>query len=111
MSLCYIVSNRLKDLRKRSGLTQAQVAYGVDVSRSTVASWEAGNREPNSVEMMKICEFYGVLPEYMCGLTDACTTSNIPKVYDIDFNKLNTLGKQNLFEYYRFLTQNDLYKK
>lgn len=111
MSLSYIVSNKLKELRKRRGLTQAQVSYGIDVSRSTVASWELGTREPNAAELMELCEFFSVSPEYVCGLTEECTMIKIPKVYNIDLNKLNSLGKQTLFEFYNFLEQNETYKK
>jgi len=39
--------NRIKELRESRGITQAQLADRLNVTRSTVANWEAGNRLPD----------------------------------------------------------------
>lgn len=111
MNRNHIVSARLKEIRTQRDLTQANVADGIGVSRSAVASWETGVREPNGAEMRRICEFLSVSSDYIYGYTNTCNTIKIPKVYNIDFNKLNALGKRTLFEYYNFLAQNETYAK
>ncbi len=104
-----IISARIRDLRKKRGLTQSDVAEGIGVSRSVVASWETGTREPNASEMRNLCEFFSASSDYFCGRTDICTSVNIPKVYNIDLSKLNSLGKRMMFEFYEFLVNNDTY--
>jgi transcriptional regulator with XRE-family HTH domain len=42
------ISERLKSLRKRAGITQAELAAAIDVDAQTVARWERGERRPNA---------------------------------------------------------------
>ena len=42
-----LFGNRIKELRESRGITQAQLADRLNVTRSTVANWEAGNRLPD----------------------------------------------------------------
>ena len=45
MNTCF----RIKELRQSSGLTQAQLAFRLNLrSPSTVAMWESGDRKPPS---------------------------------------------------------------
>ena len=111
MSFAYIISRRMRELRIKKGLTQSHIAEELNVSRSTVASWENGVSEPNGVELRELCEFFTVSADYLLGRVDECTMVNIPKVYKVDLNRLNALGKQTLFEFYNFLAQNELYMK
>ena len=111
MSCAYIIAQRLKELRIKKGLTQSQIADELDVARSTVASWEKGVCEPNGVELKELSELFSVSSDYLYGRVDECTMINIPKVYNVDLNKLNALGKQTLFEFYNFLSTNELYMK
>lgn len=111
MSCAYIIAQRMKELRIKRGLTQSQIAEELEVSRSTVASWENGVCEPNGVELGELSEFFCVSADYLYGRVDECTMINIPKVYRVDLNRLNALGKQTLFEFYNFLAQNEIYRK
>lgn len=45
-------SNKLYQLRKDSGMTQAQLAARLEISQSSVAMYESGDREP-SFEMLE----------------------------------------------------------
>lgn len=45
-------SNKLYQLRKESGMTQEQIAARLEISRSSVAMYESGDREP-SFEMLE----------------------------------------------------------
>lgn len=42
-------ARRLSDGRKRTGLTQLQLAERLDVSRRSIIQWEDGEREPREV--------------------------------------------------------------
>lgn len=49
----------LKEIRRKRGLTQAQVADAVDVDQSTVAKWESGSNTPLRKYRRKLCELLG----------------------------------------------------
>ena len=54
---------KLKHLRMQKGLTQAQLAEKLFVSRSTVAKWENGLGLPNPESMSILESFFGVSTE------------------------------------------------
>lgn len=54
------MNDRLKQVRKDSGLTQQQFADSLNVSRNYVALWEIGQREPSDRTISDICRVYGV---------------------------------------------------
>ncbi len=88
-----IIGTRIKEIRKKRKMTQADVAEALGISRSVVASWETNVSEPNAEEMRKLRDLFNVSADYLCGLLDEHTTYNIPESYDIDFTKLNALGR------------------
>lgn len=49
----------LKELRTRSGLTQAQVGKKVDVNQSAVSWWETGKWPPLRKYRKKLARLYG----------------------------------------------------
>ncbi len=57
--------DKLKALRQEKGLTQAQLAEKLFVSRSTVAKWENGLGLPNSESMQLLAEQFGVTQDAM----------------------------------------------
>ena len=54
------LKDKLKQLRTEKGLTQAQLADAIFVSRSTVAKWENGLGLPSDESMKLLEEYFGV---------------------------------------------------
>jgi transcriptional regulator with XRE-family HTH domain len=54
------LGGRLRELRERVGLTQAQLAEKMGVQRLAVARWEAGSREPSWTTILALCNVLGV---------------------------------------------------
>lgn len=52
--------DRLKDLRKKKGVTQAQVAESIYVSRSLIAKFETGAAYPNRETLEKLALYFDV---------------------------------------------------
>ncbi|MCQ2793235.1 MAG: helix-turn-helix domain-containing protein [Bacilli bacterium] len=72
-----IVAENLIELRKKSGLTQQQLAKQFNYSDKTVSKWELGHAIP-SVEVLKdLADFYGVTVDYM--LNENESVANIDK--------------------------------
>lgn len=65
-----IIATRLKSLRKEKKLTQRQLASKLQISQSTVALYETGNREPDIDTLEKIADFFDVTLDYLAGRTD-----------------------------------------
>jgi transcriptional regulator with XRE-family HTH domain len=61
---------RLSELRKKRGLTQSQLAERVGMSKSTIASWEIGTRDPNSEMIARLAEFFNVSTDFLLGQTN-----------------------------------------
>ncbi|MNM07375.1 HTH-type transcriptional regulator Xre [compost metagenome] len=53
-------SERLKELRKRKGLTQEEASKNLDIARTTYSGYERGTSEPDFNTLNKIAKFYEV---------------------------------------------------
>ncbi|MBQ6371623.1 MAG: helix-turn-helix domain-containing protein, partial [Oscillospiraceae bacterium] len=54
------ISNILKDLREKNGLTQEQLAERVMVTRQAVSRWENGETQPNTDTLKLLSREYNV---------------------------------------------------
>jgi transcriptional regulator with XRE-family HTH domain len=54
------ISERLKEARQNTGLTQDQVAEKILVSRVTVSHWENGKSLPDIVSLISLSDLYGI---------------------------------------------------
>lgn len=61
------LGNRLKAERKRSGLTQEQLAERVGVSRAAVARYEAGEIEPSLKTLVLLADTLRVSTDRLLG--------------------------------------------
>lgn len=50
----------LTELREERGLSQAELAYQLKLSPSTLSSYEQGTRNPRDSIKVRIAEFFGV---------------------------------------------------
>jgi transcriptional regulator with XRE-family HTH domain len=62
-----IFGRRLKQLRAQHGLTQLQLAKRLGVARSTVATYEAGEREPCLDAIQRVAAAFGTSTDYLLG--------------------------------------------
>lgn len=61
---------RLAQLRNRAGYSQVQLAKKLNVSPSTIAMWELGEREIKSSTLIKLAEFFNVSILYLLGVEE-----------------------------------------
>ena len=58
---------RITGARNTLGLTQAQLAQRLGVSRPTVTQWESGAREPRSVDaLVRLADALGCTLDWLC---------------------------------------------
>lgn len=59
------LNHRLTSLRKKKGLSQAELAETIKVSRQAVSRWEVGSALPTSENLKYLSQVYGVSLEYL----------------------------------------------
>lgn len=52
--------DKLLDLRKKSGLSQEELGYKLDVSRQTISKWEMGKSTPELDKLVTLSEIFNV---------------------------------------------------
>ncbi|MEE1161499.1 MAG: helix-turn-helix transcriptional regulator [Acutalibacteraceae bacterium] len=77
-NLNYIVSKNLSDLRKRNGLTQAELAEKLNYSDKAVSKWEKGESLPGVEVLYKLSKLYGVSLDFIVG-EETVKTATAPK--------------------------------
>ena len=101
------ISETLARLRKKSGLSQPEVArymsehLGKPCMYQSVSHWENGVAMPSGEQLLILCELYGV--------RDIQATFRGLGVEYRSFNRLNELGKSRAEEYIAMLCGNPLF--
>lgn len=71
-------SEKLYTLRRKSGLSQEQLAEQLGVSRQAISKWESGQSVPESDKLIVISNYFKVSLDYLLKETDKHET--IPEV-------------------------------
>lgn len=79
--------NRIKELRLKKGLTQAEVGKKLGISDRAVGYYENGEREPDNKTLLGFAEIFNVTVDYLLGRTDIKNT-NTNNTQDKEFMAL-----------------------
>lgn len=76
---------RLKEARKKKGLTQIEVAQMIGISQSGFSAWESGKTRIDAQSLSKLASLYGVSTSYLLGEEDSPTPKavRIPVLGDV----------------------------
>ena len=93
-----IFTNRVQEMRKDNGLSQAQLAGLMGVSEEAVQSWESlsNYREPSSLaDLIKLAGVLNVSTDYLLGITDEHNSSlrDVAKTVGISQTAVRKLKK------------------
>lgn len=73
-----MLNENIRTLRKRMGLTQVELAERLNVSQSTITSWENGTRRPDLDLLPAIAQIFGVSVDVLIGNNPVPIVSNDP---------------------------------
>lgn len=59
------LSERITELRKKSGLSQEELAEKLDVSRQAISRWESGATAPDAENLIKLSKIFNVSTDYL----------------------------------------------
>ena len=65
-----VFSTRLKDLRKKKGISMDQLAKDLNVTKSRVNMWENNGTVPRSDLLIKLSKYFEVSADYLIGNDD-----------------------------------------
>lgn len=103
------IGMRLRELRRKHGYTQLEVAKKLGLSRSSIANWEQGARVPDFLSIKHLCRIYRVPVDFVYGTSEHQYKIQIPDYFEIDFTRLNDNGMIMLYDYYKYLINNPKY--
>lgn len=63
-------NEKLKQARLEKGLSQKVAAERLQMSRTGLANYEQGVREPSLDALRRICKFYDITSDYLIGLSE-----------------------------------------
>lgn len=58
---------RIREIRKRCGLTMKELGDRVGVGESTISQYETGKRQPDYEILLRIADYFGVSVDYLLG--------------------------------------------
>lgn len=62
-----VFAERLLELRKEKGISQATLAKQLQVSYAVVCYWETDRSEPTAPNLVKIADYFNVSVDYLLG--------------------------------------------
>ena len=80
-----ITAERIKQLRKKKGVSQAELAEQIGVKTNTVSTWERGTRKPDFEALNLLSNYFEVSFEYILGSSDKEEARVVPtqdELYD-----------------------------
>ncbi len=85
---------RLRHVRKQKRVKQRILAEELNIAISTLSQYENDKRHPNFDLLVRIANYFDVTTDFLLGLNEEDTTTNITK--NIDLIDLNLNGKLTL---------------
>ena len=70
-----VIADRIKTLREKRGITQAELAKQLGVTRSGVNAWEMGISVPSTQYIVELAQFFNVSTDYLLGVSQSSTVS------------------------------------
>ena len=68
-----MVSDRIRELRMKSGYTQAALAKTLGLTRAGVNAWEMGVSVPSTQYLMELSRLFHVSSDFILGLNETST--------------------------------------
>ena len=86
------LDEKLTQARKAAGLTQADVAARLDVSRQAVSRWEGGQSKPSTERLLELARIYDVSLDWLC--SDVADEKSFEVVESSEDNEITNAMEQ-----------------
>ena len=85
-----MIADRIKTIREKNGLTQAELAKRLGITRSSVNAWEQGLSVPSTQYIVELAHLFKVSTDYLLGV-DTTATIDVSGLTDTDIQLLYEL--------------------
>ena len=89
-----ITAERIKQLRKKKGISQSELAELIGVKNNTVSTWERGTRKPDFEALNLLSNYFEVSFEYILGSSDKEEARVKPTQDELDELALSALADE-----------------
>lgn len=83
---------RLKELRREESLTQEELSKNLKITRSRLAMYEQGQRDPDTETLELIADYFNVDMDYLMGRSSSRHSANVD-YYRMDLEAIIYLNK------------------
>lgn len=87
-------AERIKQLRKKKGISQSELAELIGVKTNTVSTWERGTRKPDFEALNLLSNYFEVSFEYILGSSDKEEARVVPTQDELDELALSALADE-----------------
>lgn len=100
--------NRIREFRRKMGLTQVQLAKQLNIGQGTLSGYETGRFEPDMSTMRNMADFFKVSLDELFGDTSKATNNEPRDISEVEFalsgeiRDLSDAEKQDILDYIRF---------
>ena len=94
------LGDRIRSLRKKSGLSMAKLAEAINVRSSNISDWGNGNSSPSTVNLLALSTFFNVTSDWLLTGKEA---NNINPLLSYGFKNLTEADKKDLNTFIEFL--------
>jgi len=85
-----MVADKIKTLREQKGITQAELAKQLNITRSSVNAWEQGISVPSTQFIVELAYIFKVSTDYLLGV-DTTATVSVAGLSEKDIQIVNAL--------------------
>jgi hypothetical protein len=85
-----MVSDRIRLLRERRGLTQSELAKQLGITRSSVNAWEQGISVPSTQYIVELATIFKISTDYLLGV-ESTASINVSGLTDEDIELAHSL--------------------
>lgn len=85
-----MVSDRIRLLRERRGLTQSELAKQLGITRSSVNAWEQGISVPSTQYIVVLAAIFKISTDYLLGV-ESTASINVSGLTDEDIELAHSL--------------------
>ncbi|MBQ7697597.1 MAG: helix-turn-helix transcriptional regulator [Paludibacteraceae bacterium] len=90
MKRMIVVADRIKYLREQKGLTQADLARQLGITRSSVNAWEMGISVPSTQYVVELANMFNVSTDYLL-CVDKSATVGVEGLTEDDIQLVHTV--------------------
>ena len=96
--MIFIVADKIKFLREKSGYSQYQLAKQLGISRAAVNAWEMGINTPSTQYVIQLAKIFKTSTDYLLGVN-----SNL----QLSVNELSDDEKEIVLKLLQYFNQNN----